>query len=129
MTKDSQRQLEDEERVYLSNFGVNVVKLRTSLHGILESCELMEESKLNEVQAEFVKRLWNFFNKYYVEDPINQKKLSEKDNDIKIVNRNNKKKKEQKERIDLVKLLEVSEACFIGQQMFTDIYNNKIAIL
>jgi hypothetical protein len=25
MTKDSQRQLEDEERVYLSNFGVNVV--------------------------------------------------------------------------------------------------------
>ncbi|POG66309.1 hypothetical protein GLOIN_2v1780725 [Rhizophagus irregularis DAOM 181602=DAOM 197198] len=109
MTKDSQRQLEDEERVYLSNFGVNVVKLRTSLHGILESCELMEESKLNEVQAEFVK--------------------SEKDNDIKIVNRNNKKKKEQKERIDLVKLLEVSEACFIGQQMFTDIYNNKIAIL
>ncbi|RGB41180.1 hypothetical protein C1646_752441 [Rhizophagus diaphanus] len=50
----------DEERVYLSNF---VVELRTSLHGILESCELMEESKLNEVQAEFVKRLWNFFNK------------------------------------------------------------------
>ncbi|GET50127.1 hypothetical protein GLOIN_2v1780725 [Rhizophagus irregularis DAOM 181602=DAOM 197198] len=95
MTKDSQRQLEDEERVYLSNFGVNVVKLRTSLHGILESCELMEESKLNEVQAEFVK--------------------SEKDNDIKIVNRNNKKKKEQKERIDLVKLLEVSEACFIAE--------------
>ncbi|PKB96548.1 hypothetical protein RhiirA5_409297 [Rhizophagus irregularis] len=116
MTKDSQRQLEDEERVYLSNFGVNVVKLRTSLHGILESCELMEESKLNEVQAEFVKRLWNFFNKCIRFCEIR-------------MNRNNKKKKEQKERIDLVKLLEVSEACFIGQQMFTDIYNNKIAIL
>ncbi|CAB4393781.1 unnamed protein product [Rhizophagus irregularis] len=100
--KDSQRQLEDEERVYLSNFGVNVVS-----KVLKKSCELMEESKLNEVQAEFVKRLWNFFNKCirfceirsekqdYVEDPINQKKLSEKDNDIKIVNRNNKKKKEK----------------------------------
>jgi hypothetical protein len=35
----------------------------------------------------------------YVEDPINQKKLNEKENDNKIVNKNNKKKKEQKERI------------------------------
>ncbi|PKK71921.1 hypothetical protein RhiirC2_710747 [Rhizophagus irregularis] len=110
--KDSQRQLEDEERVYLSNFGVNVVSKVLKSRVIVanrakESCELMEESKLNEVQAEFVKRLWNFFNKCirfceirsekqdYVEDPINQKKLSEKDNDIKIVNRNNKKKKEK----------------------------------
>ncbi|CAG8627062.1 6988_t:CDS:2, partial [Rhizophagus irregularis] len=81
MTKDPQRQFEDEERVYLSNFGVNVVsevlkrrvivadrakgafissishELRTPLHGILASCELMEESKLNESQAELVKTI------------------------------------------------------------------------
>ncbi|CAB4395335.1 unnamed protein product [Rhizophagus irregularis] len=175
MTKDPQRQFEDEERVYLSNFGVNVVsevlkrrvivadrakgafissishELRTPLHGILASCELMEESKLNESQAELVKTiqgcgtsLISIINSVldfaklesekqdYVDDPINQKKSSEKDNNNKLMNRNNnnnKRKKEQKERIDLVKLLEeVSEACFVGQQMVTAIYNdnNKI---
>ncbi|EXX60928.1 peroxide stress-activated histidine kinase mak2 [Rhizophagus irregularis DAOM 181602=DAOM 197198] len=73
---DSQKQFEDEERVYLSNFGVNVVKrrvivadgakgafisisheLRNPLYGILASCELMEESKLNEAQAGLVETI------------------------------------------------------------------------
>ncbi|UZO10842.1 uncharacterized protein OCT59_002420 [Rhizophagus irregularis] len=67
---------QDEERVYLSNFGVNVVKrrvivadgakgafisisheLRNPLYGILASCELMEESKLNEAQAGLVETI------------------------------------------------------------------------
>ncbi|GBB86465.1 hypothetical protein RclHR1_01290009 [Rhizophagus clarus] len=177
MTKDSHRQFEDEERVYLSNFGVNVVsevlkrrvivadraksafissishELRTPLHGILASCELMEESRLNEAQAELVKTiqgcgtsLISIINSVldfaklesekqdYVDDHLNhnQNKLDDKDNNKllshdNINNRNNKKKKEQKERIDLVKLIEeVSEACFVGQQMVTAIYNDKI---
>ncbi|GET65017.1 hypothetical protein RIR_jg2727.t3 [Rhizophagus irregularis DAOM 181602=DAOM 197198] len=98
---------------YLSvNFGVNVVsevlkrrvivadrvkgafissishELRTVLYGIILDFAKLESEKQD-----------------YVEDPINQKKLNEKENDNKIVNKNNKKKKEQKERIDLVKLL------------------------
>ncbi|CAB4379808.1 unnamed protein product [Rhizophagus irregularis] len=86
---DSQKRFEDEERVDLSNFW----QLRTSLHGILASCELMEESKLNEAQAELVKTIQGCgtsliisiinsvldFAKLesekqdYVEDPINQR--------------------------------------------------------
>ncbi|POG62715.1 hypothetical protein GLOIN_2v1882691 [Rhizophagus irregularis DAOM 181602=DAOM 197198] len=95
-----------------NNFGVNVVsevlkrrvivadrvkgafissishELRTVLYGIILDFAKLESEKQD-----------------YVEDPINQKKLNEKENDNKIVNKNNKKKKEQKERIDLVKLL------------------------
>ncbi|CAB4420532.1 unnamed protein product [Rhizophagus irregularis] len=142
-----QRQFKNEERVYLSNSGINVVsealkeglsslieqkgafissishELRTPLHGILANCELMEESKLSEAQAELVKTiqgcgtsLMNIIiivldfakleneKQDYIEDPINQKKL--------------------------VKLLEkVFEACFVGQQVVTALYNenNKIA--
>jgi signal transduction histidine kinase len=174
MTKDPHRQFEDEERVYLSNFGVNVVsevlkrrvivadrakgafissishELRTPLHGILASCELMEESKLSDAQAELVKtiqgcgtslisiinsvldfaKLESEKQDYVVDDPLNQKKSDVKDNDNKVLNRNNKRKKEQKERIDLVKLLEeVSEACFVGQQMVTAIYNDNNKII
>ncbi|CAG8766536.1 3848_t:CDS:2, partial [Rhizophagus irregularis] len=75
------RQFKNEERVYLSNFGINVVsevlkeelsslieqkgafifsishELRTPLHSILANCELMEESKLSEAQAELVKTI------------------------------------------------------------------------
>ncbi|PKY32447.1 hypothetical protein RhiirB3_450627 [Rhizophagus irregularis] len=40
------------------------------------------------------------------------------------INRNNNKKKRE-ERIDLVKLLEVSEVCFVGQQMVSAIYNDN----
>ncbi|PKY55242.1 hypothetical protein RhiirA4_548634 [Rhizophagus irregularis] len=55
---------DDEERVYLSNFWCSKVlkeglslPIETPLHGILASCELMEESKLNEAQAELVKTI------------------------------------------------------------------------
>uniref|UniRef100_U9UK59 Signal transduction histidine kinase dimerisation/phosphoacceptor domain-containing protein n=2 Tax=Rhizophagus irregularis (strain DAOM 181602 / DAOM 197198 / MUCL 43194) TaxID=747089 RepID=U9UK59_RHIID len=78
------RQFKNEERVYLSNFGINVVsevlkeelsslieqkgafifsishELRTPLHSILANCELMEESKLSEAQAELVKTIQDF---------------------------------------------------------------------
>uniref|UniRef100_U9TTG2 Uncharacterized protein n=1 Tax=Rhizophagus irregularis (strain DAOM 181602 / DAOM 197198 / MUCL 43194) TaxID=747089 RepID=U9TTG2_RHIID len=75
--KDPQRQFEDEERDYLSNFGVNIV---------------------NEV----LKR------RVIIADRA-------KENDNKIVNKNNKKKKNRRN----VKLLEEvsDEACFVGQQM------------
>ncbi|RIA87178.1 hypothetical protein C1645_726702 [Glomus cerebriforme] len=186
MTKDSQRQFEDEERVYLSNFGVNVVsevlkrrvivadrakgafissishELRTPLHGILASCELMEESKLNEAQMELIKTIQGCgtslisiinsvldfaklesedhenYNEGPLKNQLNQKKIEQdkvdkvndnnKDHDQHRHN-NNSNKKKKKERIDLVKLLEeVSEACFVGQQMVTAIYsgNNKV---
>ncbi|CAG8783207.1 5985_t:CDS:1, partial [Acaulospora morrowiae] len=81
LTKDPHRQFEEEERVYLGNFGVNVVsevlkrrvivadraksafissishELRTPLHGILASCELMAENPMNEAQLELLKTI------------------------------------------------------------------------
>ncbi|CAG8529399.1 16894_t:CDS:2 [Acaulospora colombiana] len=81
LTKDLVRQFEEEERVYLGNFGVNVVsevlkrrvivadrakgafissmshELRTPLHGILASCELMAENPMNETQLELLKTI------------------------------------------------------------------------
>ncbi|CAB4483535.1 unnamed protein product [Rhizophagus irregularis] len=51
---DSQKQFEDEERVYLSNFWCSKVLKRRV---IVPSCELMEESKLNEAQAGLVKTI------------------------------------------------------------------------
>ncbi|CAG8469785.1 11319_t:CDS:2 [Ambispora gerdemannii] len=81
LTTDTSRQFEDEERVYMGNFGVNVVsevlkrrvivadrakgvfissmshELRTPLHGILASCELLEDSKMTDAQKELLKTI------------------------------------------------------------------------
>ncbi|CAG8512327.1 1095_t:CDS:10 [Ambispora leptoticha] len=81
LTTDASRQFEDEERVYIGNFGVNVVsevlkrrvivadrakgvfissmshELRTPLHGILASCELLEDSKMTDAQKELLKTI------------------------------------------------------------------------
>ncbi|CAG8556406.1 6367_t:CDS:2 [Funneliformis mosseae] len=178
MTKDPLRQFEDEERVYLSNFGVNVVsevlkrrvivadrakgtfissishELRTPLHGILASCELLEESKLNYAQSELIKtihgcgtslisiinsvldfaKLESEKQDFADDDPL-QEKVSEEGSeilgedesqrDINIIDRNiNNKRK--KDRVNLVKLLEeVAEACVVGQQMVAAVYSSN----
>ncbi|CAI2172154.1 11297_t:CDS:2 [Funneliformis geosporum] len=166
MTKDPLRQFEDEERVYLSNFGVNVVsevlkrrvivadrakgtfissishELRTPLHGILASCELLEESKLNDAQSELIKTIHGCGTSLIsiINSVLNFAKLeSEKQDyaddqifgeneirrDINSTDRNNNGKK-KKERVNLVKLVEeVAEACVVGQQMVTAVYSSN----
>ncbi|CAG8612895.1 4489_t:CDS:2 [Paraglomus brasilianum] len=78
LTKDRLRQFDDEERVYLGDFGVNIAsevlkrrvivadraksafvssishELRTPLHCILGSCELLDDSQLSDTQKELL---------------------------------------------------------------------------
>ncbi|CAG8519298.1 3351_t:CDS:2 [Paraglomus occultum] len=78
LTKDRLRQFDDEDRVYLGDFGVNIAsevlkrrvivadraksvfvssishELRTPLHCILGSCELLDDSQLSDTQRELL---------------------------------------------------------------------------
>ncbi|CAG8466802.1 1787_t:CDS:2 [Dentiscutata erythropus] len=171
LTKDPLRQFEDEERVYLGNFGVNIVsevlkrrvivadrakgafissvshELRTPLHGILASCELMSEGHLNEAQTELLKTIQSCGTGLIsiINNVLNYAKMdNSRDYDlmhpppVPVLNsnsgnyydtqeqqhhRHHRDRAKQKERVDLVKILEdVAESCVVGQQMVSVIY-------
>ncbi|CAG8493612.1 26599_t:CDS:2, partial [Racocetra persica] len=153
LTKDPLRQFEDEERVYLGNFGVNIVsevlkrrvivadraksafissvshELRTPLHGILASCELMSEGHLNEAQTELLKTIQSCGTGLIsiINNVLNYAKMdNSRDYDlmhpppVPVLNI------KQKEKVDLVKILEdVAESCVVGQQMVSVIYGKN----
>ncbi|CAH1764379.1 360_t:CDS:10, partial [Entrophospora sp. SA101] len=146
LTKDAFRQFEDEERVYLGNFGVNIVsevlkrrvivadrakstfissvshELRTPLHGILASCELMmEESKLKDSQLELLKTIQGCGTSLIsiINSVLDYAKLESEQYRHRSLSISSSVQKQ--ERIDLVKVLEeVTEACVVGQHMVSD---------
>ncbi|KAF0558228.1 two-component system sensor protein [Gigaspora margarita] len=183
LTKSPLRQFEDEERVYLGNFGVNIVsevlkrrvivadrakgafissvshELRTPLHGILASCELMSEGHLNEAQTELLKTIQSCGTGLIsiINNVLNYAKMDNNSRDYDLMHpqpvpvlnsnsgnyydtqeqhneefhhrhhqhhhRHHRDRAKQKEKVDLVKILEdVAESCVVGQQMVSVIY-------
>nr|CAG8515713.1 6615_t:CDS:10 [Entrophospora candida] len=151
LTKDAFRQFEDEERVYLGNFGVNIVsevlkrrvivadrakstfissvshELRTPLHGILASCELMmEESKLKDSQLELLKTIQGCGTSLIsiINSVLDYAKLESEQYRHRSLSISSSVQKQ--ERIDLVKVLEeVTEACVVGQHMVSAVYARR----
>ncbi|CAG8511561.1 25915_t:CDS:2 [Gigaspora rosea] len=135
LTKNLSRQFEEEERVYLGNFGVNIVsevlkrrvivadrakgafissvshELRTPLHGILASCELMSEGHLNEAQTELLKTIQSCGTGLIsiINNVLNYAKMDNNSRDYDLMHPPPVpilNIKQQKEKVDLVKILE-----------------------